>query len=145
GASSAAVASGSARNTTSASRNVSGDSGVMSPFHTRASAGSFRAIDVPEDIAAVRVTDGWRDSSRSSSWPVYPVAPAIATFAGVETPVRREEDPASVTVCMEKYIYTRTAVRINRNQCIVTRLRRISRGRVEWKAIGGREALRPVT
>ena len=71
GASSAAAESGSARKTTSASRaSVSGASGVMAPFHRRASAGSRRAdAVVPEDIAAVIVTAGCRASSRSSSCP----------------------------------------------------------------------------
>ena len=84
GASSAAAASGSARNTRSASlASVSSESGTMSPFHRRASAGSRRAAPdaCPDDIAAVSATAGWRASSRNSSWPVNPVAPATATRA----------------------------------------------------------------
>ena len=61
GASSAAAASGSARNTTSASRaSVSSESGTMAPFQSRASAGSRRDAPPvwPDDIAAVSATRG---------------------------------------------------------------------------------------
>ena len=73
GAISAAAESGSARNTTSASfASVSDESGTMVPFQRRVSAGSRRdeAPVWPDDIAAVSATAGWRDSRRSSSWPV---------------------------------------------------------------------------
>ena len=79
GANSAAAVSGSARNTTWAScASVSAaprTSGVIVPFHTRASAGSLRgaapgAFVDPDDVAAVIRTAGCRASSRSSSWPV---------------------------------------------------------------------------
>ena len=73
GASSAAAESGSARNTTSASvASVSADSGVMTPSHTRVRPGNRRedAPVCPDDIAAPSATNGWRESRRSSSWPV---------------------------------------------------------------------------
>src|SRR5437773_5560714 len=78
GASSAAAASGSARNTTSASRaSVWGASGTIVPFHSRASPGKGRddPAACPDDIAEVSATAGCRESSRSSSWPEKPVAP----------------------------------------------------------------------
>ncbi len=108
GAISAAAASGSARNTRSASvASVSVDSGTMAPFHRRVSAGSRRddAPVWPEDIAAVSATAGWRESRRSSSWPVKPVAPATATRAS-GTLAAAGVALSCTTVCIGKNSYT---------------------------------------
>jgi hypothetical protein len=69
GASSAEAASGSARNTMSASLvRRSTSSGTTSPSQIRASAGRGRgALEAPEDMAAVSETAGWRASTRTSS------------------------------------------------------------------------------
>ena len=48
---------------------------MIFPFHNRSQGRQPPAAVAPDDVAAVRVTAGWRESSRSSSWPVYPVAP----------------------------------------------------------------------
>ncbi len=59
-----------------------GSSGVIAPSQMRPSAGSRRAAEAAlDDVASVMRTAGWRASSRSSSWPVKPVAPATATRA----------------------------------------------------------------
>jgi len=90
---------------------------VIVPFQSRASAASFRegagvdAEDAADDVAATIVTPGWRASTRSSSWPVYPVAPATATRVSPSLSCRPFARGWSLTgwltLCIGKYIYTR--------------------------------------
>ena len=59
-----------------------------------------------DDVAAVIDTCGCRASSRSSSWPVYPVAPATATRAGSERRPSATTLPGATAVCIGKNTYT---------------------------------------
>ena len=109
GAISAAAESGSARNTRSASpASVSSESGAMAPSQSRVNAGRRREAPAlwPEDIAAVSATAGCRDSRRSNSWPVKPVAPAIATRATGALSPASGVAPGCTTVCIRKNSYT---------------------------------------
>src|SRR5204862_2167439 len=108
---------GSARKTTSASlASVSAESGVITPSQRWVRPGNRldEAPVCPEDIAAPSATSGWRDSRRSSSCPVYPVAPATATRGrtAAGSAVLGEEAPGDETlsdcaaVCIEGNSYT---------------------------------------
>src|SRR5262249_12463366 len=67
------------------------------PSQMCASAGSRRVAVLPDDIAAVSVTAGWRASRRTSSWPAYPVAPATATRAARRPPAPSHVGPTATT------------------------------------------------
>src|SRR6185295_3081523 len=111
-------------------------SGVMAPVQICASAGSRRGEGevpdwAPEDIAAAIVTAGWRASSRSSSCPVYPVAPAMATRAAAPRPPLATRSLDCTAICIGKNIYTRY-YRFNQQKSMNTRderrMNRVSSG-----------------